>query len=68
MVQIEVSELLASIIQRLLVDEINNQEQWMIEDLKNERPDETRLRIINEAKDLQNQLENKGIKKFRYYN
>ena len=62
-IQVAISPLLASCLQRLLVDEIDNQNEWQEEDeqrgLKNHL--NVRAKIVIECNDLINDLEKQGI-------
>jgi len=62
---IEVPPLLASCLQRMLVDEIENQQNWAAEELKEygRTNAEMRQKIINQCEDLRNQLADKGVSK-----
>lgn len=66
-INIEVSTLLAKVLQRMLVEEIENQEKWMVEEEQEfgTTDHKTRENIISQCEDLRNQLEEKGIE--RYY-
>lgn len=71
MVKVEISDMLASCLQRMLVEEIENQEKWQSEEDEefgyNKRTHETRDRIIQECEDLRTQLESQGIHKYYKY-
>ena len=64
MAKIEISDLMASCLQRMLVDEIDNQRKWKLEDErrfgKDNNMSETRENIIKECKDVQEQLRKQG--------
>lgn len=61
-VTIEIDALLASCLQRMLVDEVDNQREWIIDDKKYGHDHEsTRLEIIEQCKDAMKQLERQGI-------
>lgn len=66
-VSIELTPLMAKVLQRMLVEEIENQEKWMVEEEeKFGRTDtSTRERIINECEQVRTQLKEKGFE--RYY-
>lgn len=61
---LQVSKLLATCLQRMLVEEIEKQQQWSVEDELLCAPHKTRDRIIAECKELQEELEKLGIKKY----
>ena len=66
-IKLEVSKLVASCLQRMIVDEIENQEQWYQDDLDNGialRTGETRKRVIHEMNELADDLEKQGIQKY----
>lgn len=67
-IKIEISPLIARVLQRMTTDEINNQTRWTQEDNKNGRDTTTRHEIINELEQLQKELEKRGFDKFIYYN
>ena len=70
-VSIEVSEEIAYVMQRMLVDEINNQHKWAKEDKRNGRPQneiDGRFELCEKLKEVQDQLYDKGFPKFHYYN
>lgn len=62
-IKIEVSEMTASCLQRMIVDEIENQKWWKSEDkavgIKNDFRDE----VIKEMKQLAEDIEKQGVKK-----
>ena len=63
-IKLEVSKLVASCLQRMIVDEIENQEQWYQEDLQygiEFKRAITRKRIIREMEELADDLEKQGI-------
>ena len=65
-VKVELTPLLASCLQRMLCDEIDNQECWLEQDhvefgIVDEKQDYLRKKIINECVDLIKDLESKGI-------
>ena len=62
-IKIEISELVASCLQRMIVDEIDNQNAWQIDDLAVGVPRPTRQTIINEMRQLADDLEKQGIRK-----
>ena len=64
-ITIELSTLLARCLQRMLVEEIENQEKWAYEEEQEfgAADHSTREKIINECDDLRTQLEEKGIAK-----
>ena len=64
---LQVSKLLATCLQRMLVEEIENQERWKAVSQKHLgelAATETRDEIIAECKELQEELEKLGIKKY----
>lgn len=60
-IKIEVSKLVAKCLQRMIVDEIDNQELWKIEDEDLGVDYPIRDKIIKEMKELVNQLDEQGI-------
>ena len=65
-IQVAITPLLATCLQRLLVDEIDNQNKWKKEDSTrgiDENYLKLREEIINECNDLQEQLAKQGIHK-----
>lgn len=67
-VKLEITPLIARVLQRMTTDEINHQKEWTQEDEKNGRDTTTRAEIIKELEQLQNQLQEQGFDKFVYYN
>jgi len=65
-IKLEISELAASCLQRMIVDEVNNQKRWYQDDLDEgfESINKTRERIIHEIKELADELEKQGIQKY----
>jgi hypothetical protein len=63
-IKLEVSKLVASCLQRMIVDEIDNQKEWQIHDLLQLVPNPTRQTIINEMRKLADDLEKQGIQKY----
>lgn len=66
-IKLEISELVASRLQRLIADEIDNQKRWYQGDLDHGialRTGETRIRIIQEMNELADDLEKQGIQKY----
>ena len=63
-IKVSMSSLMASCLQRMLVDEIDNQEKWKKED-NNLGLDNNKFRdeVIKECETLQTQLEAQGIHK-----
>jgi len=60
---IEISDLVAKCLQRMITDEIENQNNWY-----NEDKDKTRLKIVKEMEQLSDNLVEQGINKFwRYF-
>lgn len=67
-VKIEVSETLAYILQRMIVDEINNQETWFREDTKSGNPHaKVRLKLIADLEEDREYLDKQGYPIFHYY-
>ena len=62
-IKLEVSKLVATCLQRMIANEIENQEDWKTEDEAVGAPIIFRDKIINEMKQLANDLEKQGIKK-----
>lgn len=62
-IKLEISELVASCLQRMVVDEIDNQKDWQIDDLLQGVPNPTRQTIIDEMRELADDLEKQGIQK-----
>lgn len=64
-ITLEVSELVASCLQRMIVNEIENQEKWYQDDLGNGYfgTVKMRKRIIKEMRELADDLEKQGINK-----
>ena len=64
---IELTPLMASVMQRMLVEEIENQERWAFEEEKEFGRTDHKLRenIIEECEQVRTQLEEKGV--HRYY-
>lgn len=69
-VVIELKPLMASVLQRMLVEEIENQERWAAEEEQEfgTTDHETREKIIALCEDLRVDLENKGFPRYyKYY-
>lgn len=69
-IQVAISPLLASCLQRMLVDEIDNQNKWKEDDRRNGLLSHLNIRptIIKECKELIDDLEKQGIAKhFKCY-
>lgn len=69
-ITIELTPLLASVLQRLMFDEIGNQKQWIVEEQREfgkSDHEQTREQIINECEELRTQLESKGFTKYYRY-
>ena len=66
-VNIELTPLMANVLQRMLVEEIENQEKWIVEEEQEfgTTDHKTRESIIEQCDQVRNQLEEKGFK--RYY-
>lgn len=65
-IKLEISKLLASCLQRLIADEIDNQKGWYQDDLADGiefRTGETRKRLIHDMNELADDLEKQGIAK-----
>ena len=66
-IKLEISELVASCLQRMIVDEVDNQQRWyqneIVEGIES-RTGETRKRIIHAMNELADDLEKQGIKKY----
>lgn len=65
-IKLEISELVARCLQRMIVEEIDNQKRWYQEDLDDGiefRTGKTRKRIIHEMNELADDLEKQGIQK-----
>ena len=66
--KLEVSTLVAVCLQRMIVDEIDNQEYWKIEDKAIGARNDCRDKVIKEMKQLADDLEKQGIPKhFKCY-
>ena len=76
-IKLEVSKLVATCLQRMIVDEIDNQKGWLQDELDDgiafrssetregiTRSSETRERIIREMNELADDLEKQGIRKY----
>ena len=67
-VKIEVSETLAYMLQRMIVDEINNQEKWFNEDSKSGNPHaKVRIKLIADLEEDRENLSKQGYEIFDYY-
>lgn len=65
-IKLEVSELVAKCLQRMIVNEIDNQERWYEEDFDlgiAHQTHDTRESIIKEMRELADDLEKQGINK-----
>lgn len=62
-IKIEVSEMTASCLQRMIVGEIENQEWWKSEDKAIGVESDFRDEIIKEMKQLADDIEKRGVKK-----
>ena len=72
MVKLEISELLATCLTRMLYDEIANQKRWLREKEKKfgenlSTIDETRNKIIEECEQVREELAKQGIGKYYRY-
>ena len=66
-IKLEISELAADVLQRLIAEEIDNQKGWYQDDLDDGiefRNGETRKRIIHDMNELADDLEKQGIQKY----
>ena len=65
-ITIELPQLMANVLQRMLVEEIENQERWMGEEEQEFgcKHHETRERIIEQCEQVRTQLEEKGVHKY----
>lgn len=63
-IKIEVSEMTAGCLQRMIVDEIENQEWWKSEDKAVGARNDFRDEIIKEMKQLAEDIEKQGVKKY----
>ena len=67
-ITIELSPLMAQVLQRMLVEEIENKERWAFEEEKefgvNEERTKVRENIINECEEVRTQIEQKGFTKY----
>lgn len=66
-IKLEISELVANCLQRMIVDEIDNQKRWYqdaVDDGVEYRKCETRKRIIHEMNELSDDLKKQGIQKY----
>ena len=68
-ITIELPQLMANVLQRMLVDEIENQERWMGEEEQEfgHTHHETRELIIEQCEQVRTQLEEKGVQKYYRY-
>lgn len=67
--EITISELVATCLQRMISDEIENQKKWAKEDEKNGfKHDFAREQIIEEMQKLENDIEAQGIRKYWRFN
>ena len=62
-IKLKISELVASCLQRMIVDEVNNQKRWYEEDLETGIKNDIRKTIICEMNELADDLEKQGIAK-----
>ena len=64
-IKLEISELVASCLQRMIVNEIENQEKWYQDDLGNGYfgTVKMRKRIIHEMHELADDIEKQGVHK-----
>ena len=62
-IKLKISELVASCLQSLIVDEVNNQKRWYEEDLEIGVKNDIRKTIICEMNELADDLEKQGIAK-----
>ena len=62
-IKVEVSKMVASCLQRMIVDEIENQQWWKSEDKAVGIENDFRDKIIEEMQELANELEKQGVAK-----
>lgn len=62
-IKIEVNEMTASCLQRMIVDEIENQKWWKSEDKAVGVENDFRDEVIKEMKQLAEDIEKQGVKK-----
>ena len=65
-IKLEVNELVANCLQRMIVDEIDNQKRWYQKDIDDGLEflvNKTRKRIIHAMNELADDLEKQGIQK-----
>ena len=67
-VQIEISDLVAQCLQRMVYEEIQNQKWWKSEDEAVSVKNPIRDTIIEEMEELREQLKEKGFPKYIRYN
>ena len=66
-IKLEISDLVASCLQRMIVDEVDNQNIWYQKDIDDGLEflvNKTRKIIIHEMNELADDLEKQGIKKY----
>ena len=63
-ITIEISSLVAGCLQRMIIEEIENQEIWKASDKSYDLDYSVRDEIIFEMKELMDQLERKGINRY----
>jgi len=65
-IKLEISELAAGCLQRMIVDEVNNQKRWYQDDLDEglESLSKIRERIIHDMNELADAIEKQGIQKY----
>ena len=68
-IKVEITPMLASCLQRMLVDEIENQEQWLVDDEEmGISHSKIREEIIDQCEELREQLTQQGVAKhFKCY-
>ena len=68
-IKLEISELVANCLQRLIADEIDNQKGWYQDDLHDgfESLLKTRKTIIHEMNELADAIEKQGIQKYMWW-
>lgn len=64
-VNVEMSKLVAEVLQRMIEEEIANQKQWLKEDVEQfGKPVPCRETIINELNEMADDLEAQGFKRY----
>lgn len=67
--KLNIDEFLASVMQRMIYNEIKNQNGWKKQDIENGYTEHTEIRdqIIKGLNELADQLEKNGIEKYKEY-